>query len=367
MLMDAETASALDDDTEGQDEQFAVAASVQIPPKPRCFREAASIDYFLALIRAGKSKKAGTYLVEILPELAASGLHPQEKLNHLIYLPRLIQRGGTTKHGAQKLLRKMRVVERNIAGNDLPEDGAFVDFGCGAHDPLAMASYFYANGFEKAYAIDLLGPRSELYTALAMYDLLANMRLFPQRYCRPGVGPGTILERIGIFDAEAFEAADLGRGMAGAAGKLCHEAVDIVASSIEPESVSLLVSSAVLEHVSDLDGVCKKIYDSLMPGGIAYHFIDMADHRSYRDNGQFGPLSFLTEEEAPPNMNRLRKSDQIAAQERAGFEIVKASSINAELTDDVREKLIERFRGRDDDDISTVKMNLTVRKPAPVT
>lgn len=336
----------------------------QIPPKPERFREPDSVDYYLALIAAGKPKRAGAYLLEILPEVAAGGLNHEEKINHLIYLPRLLQRSGATKHGVNKLLRKVRGVENNIAGIDVPKGGAFVDFGCGAHDPVAMSTYYYANGFEKAYAIDLLPPRNELYTALSMYDLVASMRLFPQRYCRPGVEPGEILHRIRVLNAQAFEEGDFRRGMARAADKIRYEPVDIVQSTIEPESVALLVSFAVFEHVSDINAVCSKIYEVLLPGGVAYHFVDMADHRSYRGDGQFGPLSFLTEDVAPPNMNRLRKTEQLAAQAQAGFDIVKAAGVNAELTNELRSGLVERFRNLDDDDVSTIKLHLTVRKPA---
>ncbi len=332
-------------------------------PKPQHYREVDSFEYLLSLIKAGNPRKATAYLFEILPELATCDLREQEKFNQLLFIPRLLQ-SGLSKHGVRRLFRKVRVVERNIAGVELPKGGAFADFGCGAHDPVAMATYFYANGFAKAHAIDLLPPRNELFSAFSMYDLLANMQLFPQRYCRPDVMPGTILERIRIFNAEAFEQGNFRRGMAEANDRIIYEPVDIVHSSIEPGSLSLLVSSTVLEHVSDLDGVCRKIYDSLLPGGVAYHFIDMADHRSYGAGaGRFGPLSFLTEEDAPANQNRLRKSEQLAAHRRAGFDIVRQSSVNAVLDDDIRNRLVERFRGLDDDDISTIKMNLTVRKP----
>ena len=347
----------------GEQSEDATTAACEAPDKPPNFRTPESIDYFLYLIKSDKAKRAGEYLVEMFEDILASNIHIQEKINHLIFLPRLLQRGGATKHGARKLLRKAGMVERNIKGIELPAGGAFVDFGCGAHDPVALATYYYANGFKKAYAIDLLPPRNELYSALAMYDILASIRLFPERYCRPGVTVKQLLKRLSVFNITAFEDGNFSLGMESAAGKVCYEPVDILELSIEPESVSVLFSSAVLEHVSDIDGVCKKIYDGLMPGGVAFHFIDMADHRSYRRGSECGPLSFLTEEIAPKNMNRLRKSEQLAAQHRAGFEIIKLSSVNAELTDDIRSKLVERFRGLDDDDVSTIKMSLTVRKP----
>ena len=111
-------------------------------PKPQHFSEVDSFQYLLSLIKAGKHREVRAYLIEILPELAACKLHEHEKFNQLFFIPRLIQKSGMTKHGVQRLLRKVRVVERNITGIELPKGGAFADFGCGPHDPVAMATYF---------------------------------------------------------------------------------------------------------------------------------------------------------------------------------------------------------------------------------
>ena len=332
--------------------------------KPDVFQEQTFIEYYQELADSGRDEQALTYLLESLPDLSRAKLNRKEKANLLIFLPRLVQAAANTKHGYQKVLRKARSVLEQVEGLDIPKDGVFVDFGCGAHDPVALSTFFYANGFSRALGIDMLPARVPLFAGLSMYDILSNMRIFPQRYCMPGVDPAEFVRRLRVFNLTAFERGDFERGIQSAKGHVEFAVSDISTSNLEKNSVSLLVSFAVFEHVMDMKSVCKKIYDVLKPGGVAYHFIDMADHRSYREDGQFGPLTFLTEENGPSNINRLRKHEQIAFQKEAGFEIVRQQSVSAKLTPELRSALVPRFKGMSDEDVSTVKLHLVLRKPA---
>ena len=231
-----------------------------------------------------------------LPHLTTSrAINLQEKINHLLYLPRQIQAGGKGKHGYAKLLSKTAGIEKQIAGLDLPKGGGFLDCGCGTHDPLALAVYYCLNGLDFAYAVDVSPPRNPAYSAFSMYDILANIRSFPRRYCREGVSPTEIITRLEELPIEQFEKGDFSTGLSRSPDHLRYETCGVEKSTVQPESLGLIVSFAVLEHVDDLAGVCRKLYDSLMPGGIAYHFIDLVDHRSYAADGKYHALSFLTE------------------------------------------------------------------------
>ena len=339
-------------------------AGGRVIERPRQFLESSFEDYFRWLIETRRHDAALKFLIEMLPELAASSVNPQEKLNHLLYMTRMVQAGSGAKHGYQKLLRKVKGVASNIAGLSVPPGGAFVEFGCGAHDPVALATYYHANGFPEAIGIDLLSPRNPFYSAYSMYDIIANMRLFPKRYCLEGTLPAQLLQRIRDFDVRAFENGDFDAGLAKMNGRVRLDVGDLSSSSLQAGSVSLLVSFAVFEHVSDMPAVCKKIYDLLRPGGIAYHFIDMADHRSYRRDGTYHELSFLTESEAPPNMNRLRAHQQVAAQEAAGFEIVRQARDAMPMTDELRRSLVPPFSSMREEDVAVTKLHLVVRKPS---
>jgi methyltransferase family protein len=94
-------------------------------------------------------------------------------------------------------------------------------------------------------------------------------------------------------------------------------------------SMDIVFSLAVLEHVHSPQAVIENIYRMTRPGGWCLHMIDLRDHRDFDK-----PLEFLKLEESsyrasrPNGENRWRASDFIDAFASAGFEIV-----NTELTD----------------------------------
>lgn len=339
-----------------------IGADVQIR-RPKSFSEKAFVRYVTKLCRAGRHDDAESYFLENAEALLGSGSNQKEKLNHLIFLPRLIQSGGGTKYGYRKLIRKAGGVEGALAKVAVPPGGTFIELGCGAHDPLALATYFYVNGFKPAFGIDLLAPRSEQYSAASMYDIIANMRAFPERYCRPGGDPSEVLRRSMDFDLAAFESGDFWAGFARIADQVAFKECDIVEAGIEKSSVSFLISFAVLEHVSDIEGVCGTIFDILKPGGIAFHFVDLSDHRAYRGGASLGPFHFLTEEEGPSNLNRLRAPEITAAHNKAGFEILKDTRWKAPMSEEVRRRLLPHFREMRPDDVRVIKQQLLVRRP----
>ncbi len=103
-------------------------------------------------------------------------------------------------------------------------------------------------------------------------------------------------------------------------GELVAEALPLPS-----ESVDVVFSFAVLEHVKQPDAVLARSYALLRPGGWCYHAIDLRDH------GDFSrPVDFLTltEEEylqaTGGNENRLRASQYLERFQKAGFEVVSA-------------------------------------------
>jgi SAM-dependent methyltransferase len=331
---------------------------------PARFTEKGFSSYVAQLCAAGKHEAAARYFIQNAHELLKSNLNPKEKLNHLLFLPRLIQAGSGTKHGYQKLLRKAGGVENFLTGLELPPGGAFVELGCGAHDPLALSTYYFLNGFEPCYGVDLLEPRNELYSALSMYDILTNVRSFPRRYCRTGTETQALSARLLDLNIAAFERGEFKAGFGKAQDRIAFLIKDIVEAGIEEGSVSLLVSFAVLEHVSDIHGVCKALFGLLKPGGVIFHFVDLADHRAYRGDPSFGPLSFLTEPDAPKNMNRLRASEITEAHRQVGFEILKDVRGTVDMPKEIEARLLPRFRAMELDDVRAIKQQLLVRRPA---
>lgn len=314
------------------------------------------------LIAQKRTDEATKRLIDQIPALKASGLNIKEALNTLYFSAKQIQAAGGLKYGVRKLLAKANNLSKIIEKYPVPQ-GGFVELGCGAHDPIALSTHFYVNGFSPNYAVDLLAPRTPAFTALSMYDIIANMRVFPGRYARNGTKPIDVLNRLRDIDIQAFERGDFEAGLASLEGKVNLELMDIVKSRIAFDSISMLSSFAVLEHVDDIDSVSSHIFKLLKPGGLAFHFVDLADHRSYRGDKAYGPLSFLTEEQAPPNMNRLRAPQITEAQVRAGFEVLDDVRIQAPSTVGIREALVPRFRHMQFEDVTVIKQRILVRKP----
>ena len=316
----------------------------------------------LDLIGSRSTAKAGRALIENLRPMAEARFNIKEKLSNLLFLSRIVQDGGGAKYGHAKLRSKIRSVTGFLRQHTLPK-GGFVELGCGAHDPIAMSTFFYLNGFEPSCGVDLLPPRVEQYSALSMYDILANMKLFPARYVWRGGDPEALAARIDTIDVAKFESGDFWGGLDSMAGKVRLIDEDLLICDLQPGSIALLTSFAVLEHVTDIGGIFSRCFDLLAPGGIAYHFIDLADHRSYRGDDTFTAFSFLTEDEAPPNMNRVRAPQFTEAALAAGFELLVDRRILAEMSLAEAENLVAPFAMMARDDVATTKQHLVLRKP----
>jgi hypothetical protein len=315
----------------------------------------------LRLIEDKKVDRATKALIDILPKLHSSNVNIKEKLNNLLFLSRVIQNAGGSKYGQAKLRSKIKTLASFTRQYDLPS-GGFVELGCGAHDPAALSTFFYLNGLTPAYGVDLLEPRTDFFSALSMYDILANVKMFPGRYVWKGLKPFDILVRLRDIAVAEFEDGNFQAGiesMGGAVRLICDDFLDC---AIAPGSIALLTSFAVLEHVKDIDAIMRRCFQLMAPGGIAYHFNDLADHRSYRGDGVFGALSFLTEEDAPANMNRLRAPQIAEAARKAGFELLTDQRISAKLEPELRAKLVKPFADMPPADVSVVKQHLVLRK-----
>ena len=90
----------------------------------------------------------------------------------------------------------------------------------------------------------------------------------------------------------------------------------------------MVLSQAVMEHVEDVEGAYRSLYQWLKPGGIATHQIDFRCHYTARAwNGHWGYSGLtwrLMKGRKPFTINRVPLSRQLAAMRGAGFEIVLA-------------------------------------------
>ncbi len=342
--------------------EFSASASRGAVSDPVKFSEKGLRAEIIDLVSSRNTAKAGRVLIDNLAKLATANFNIKEKLSNLLFLTRIVQDGGGAKYGHAKLRSKIRSVTGFLRPFDLPE-GGFVELGCGAHDPVALSTFFYLNGFEPSCGVDLLPPRVKQYSAMSMYDILANMKIFPERYVWRGGDPRALAERIGTIDVAKFEGGDFFGGLESMNGSVRLIDEDLLICDLQPSSIALLTSFAVLEHVTDLAGIFARCFELLAPGGISYHFIDLADHRSYRGNDTYSAFSFLTETVAPANMNRLRAPQFARAALDAGFELLVDRRTVAEMSPADKENLVAPFSSMPLEDVATTKQHLVLRKP----
>lgn len=138
-------------------------------------------------------------------------------------------------------------------------------------------------------------------------------------------------------------------------------------SVIRSESVDMIFSQAVLEHVEDLAGTYKALYRWLKSGGFMSHQIDLASHGlSGKWNGHWAYSHLvwkLIRGSRPWLINREPYSTHRSLIEKNGFEIVHEIKA-AEASEIARSRLARRFRNMSDDDFKTRTAYILARKKA---
>jgi hypothetical protein len=134
---------------------------------------------------------------------------------------------------------------------------------------------------------------------------------------------------------------------------------------IEPGTIDLLFSQAVMEHVVDVDGTYEAMSRWMRRGGVASHVIDFTGH--YISNVWNGHWRFpqwlwrLAVGRREFALNRKPLSYHLRCVERAGFEIV---SSEVEYREDGigRQALPFPFRDYSDEDLRTSGAYLILRR-----
>ena len=118
-------------------------------------------------------------------------------------------------------------------------------------------------------------------------------------------------------------------------------------SALEGQQFDLIISNAVLEHVSDLPLACSALACLTRIGGINSHQIDFRDHLNRAQPLEFlmrSDVGFLLERARHPSQgNRARHSEWIASFEKVGFHI-EAADINCLADEDYLGAFLPRLR-----------------------
>ena len=123
-------------------------------------------------------------------------------------------------------------------------------------------------------------------------------------------------------------------------------------------------SRAVLEHFLDFEMACHKLWALMSPGSVAYHEIDLVDHRAY-GSLKYHWWSFLAEDEQWSDglCNRLRASEIREYFERTGFEIIAYDARDkVEMPIEFRKQLKGRFASMSDEELNSIRVVFLIKK-----
>lgn len=144
---------------------------------------------------------------------------------------------------------------------------------------------------------------------------------------------------------------------------------------LEEKAFDFIYSNAVLEHVTNIEKIFKKMYDVLSDDGIMIHGIDLREHhtnlRTVPDkNTSVDFLKYSTEEwnkMYPPGsehyINRLQASDFQKYFEDAGFSIVECTTAQEmEMDETVYSKIHPEFHGYPIEDLKKTVVKAVLKK-----
>jgi hypothetical protein len=140
-------------------------------------------------------------------------------------------------------------------------------------------------------------------------------------------------------------------------------------SIVEPESVDLVFSQAVLEHVEDTRSAYRRLYQWLKPGAVMSHAIDFKSHgltRNWYGHWTLSDLQwYLVRGRRPYLINRAPLSRHLNEIRDAGFEIL---TLTPTLQTPVPRTLLSpTFSWLTDDDLRSSSVFIQARKPARLT
>ncbi|MEE9218039.1 MAG: class I SAM-dependent methyltransferase [Acidobacteriota bacterium] len=138
------------------------------------------------------------------------------------------------------------------------------------------------------------------------------------------------------------------------------------AAQVERDSVDLILSQAVMEHVTDLDAAYRAMWAWLRPGGFCSHVVDLRSHGvSDAWNGHWRypeALWRFAVARREFTMNRMPLSAHLGCIERAGLQVVHCE-VDVRRDGLPRKALARAFRGLSEEDLSTSGVHLILRKP----
>jgi hypothetical protein len=264
-------------------------------------------------------------------------------------------------------LRHLRLANRARAGQGVPHVVAEL----GPGDSIGIGLCALLSGAERYFAFDVV-EYPDLRSNLAIFEEL--VQLFRRRESIPGADefPGLHPEIDDLsFPRELLDDRHLEASLSAARVQHIRDSIEHVGTAgscivyrapwtedgvIEPGSIDMIYSQAVLEHVVDLAAVNRAMRRWIRPGGLMTHQIDYRCHgKAGKWNGHWGYSDMawkIVVGRRPYLLNRAAHSVQMRHLQSAGFSILRETRVRDE-TGITRGKLAREFRSLSDDDLTT--------------
>jgi len=242
------------------------------------------------------------------------------------------------------------------------DDRIYCDLGCGTYNPYGVSAVMYLNGARSTIALDLQDSNKRR-SAEALADLLTDCITCPDKWHWSDSMRSDFLRRAQQFQLQALQAGRLEEGLAGL--PLRHIVTDIRSPIPDEGSIDIMTSRAVLEHFLEFKVAIARLFGLMQHGGIAFHHIDLVDHRGYTDPTNYHWWSFLAEDESWSDglVNRLRSCEIRPYFESAGFEILRYENRIGKMPEGFTNKIAGHFRGMPQEELNVTGVFCVLRKP----
>jgi hypothetical protein len=271
-------------------------------------------------------------------------------------------------------MRHLVLAQRTGALRSVPRSVAEL----GPGDSIGIGLMALLTGAEKYFALDVV-PYTDLDKNRAILDeLVALLRArapLPGEDEFPGMKPEVRQAGfpMGLFDLDAALAEERVRRIdwsvthpSEPGSHVVYRAPWFSPEVLERDSVDMIFSQAVLEHVDDLAGVYAAMRGWLRNGGIMTHQIDYRSHGkadSWDGHWTYSNAAWkLVVGRRPYLLNRVSHSGQLRQLRAAGFEVV-SETLYREPSHIRRADLAPHLRGIPDDDLTISGAFVVARKP----
>ncbi|MGE5639487.1 MAG: methyltransferase domain-containing protein [Clostridia bacterium] len=242
----------------------------------------------------------------------------------------------------------------------------------GPGDSIGIGLAALLSGAERYVGLDVvmhvelernLGILEELVELFARRAPIPDEGEFPEvrprleRYDFPAdlLPAGRLAEALRADRIESIRRAVRDPGRAGA--MVDYRAPWADASVIQPASVDMILSQAVLEHIDDLDGAYRAMRAWLKPGGLLSHQIDFRSHGladEWNGHWAYSDLAWrLVRGGRPYLLNREPRSTHERLLEAHGFRILYQQPASTRQRAIERRQLARRFQGMSEEDFAT--------------